>query len=282
MIAAVPALVSTDWLAQHLDDPDLVVVDASFHLPTMNRDARAEFEATRIPGARFFDVDAIKDAHSDLPHMIPDETGFERAMEALGISDTSVVVAYDVHGLFSAARAWWLLRLFNHYEVAVLDGGLKKWLAEGRATESGPAEAPRPGRFTATIAPARVRKLPQMRDISIDKTMQILDARPPGRFAGSEPEPRPGLPSGHIPGSINLPFQALTRDDGTVKSPGALARLFAEAGVDLDRPVVTTCGSGISACNLTFALHLLGHEDAAVYDGSWAEWGADPTTRKAP
>lgn len=279
---AAPALVSTDWLARNLDDPAVVVVDASFHLPAMNRNARAEFENARIPGARFFDVDAIKDPRSDLPHMIPDEIGFERAMERLGICDTSLVVAYDVHGLFSAARAWWLLRLFNHFDAAVLDGGLRKWRAEDRPLESGPPDAPPAGRFTATFAPARVRNLSQVRKASLDNETQILDARSPGRFAGTDPEPRPGLPSGHIPGSINLPFQAVTRADGTVKPKGELAQAFATAGVDLDRPIVTTCGSGISACNLTFALHLLGHEDAAVYDGSWAEWGADPHTRKAP
>jgi thiosulfate/3-mercaptopyruvate sulfurtransferase len=265
-------LVSTDWLASRLRDPRVRVVDGSWHMPQLKRDPRAEFTAAHIPGAVFFDIDAIADTTSPLPHMLPAAEAFGEAVGALGIGDGDHVVVYDTRGVASAARVWWTFRVFGHDEVAVLDGGLPKWRAEGRPVESGPAR-PTPRRFTARLRPDLVRDLGRMRANLETRREQVVDARSHGRFVGTEPEPRPGLRGGHIPGSLSLPYERLYRDDGTLLSAPDLRAAFEKAGVDLQRPVVTTCGSGVSAAVLALGLHVLGRGDVAVYDGSWTEWG---------
>ena len=270
--------VSTAWLGAHLADPDLRVVDGSWHLPSLKRDARREFAEAHIPGAVFFDIDAIADTSVSLPHMLPSPETFGAAVGRLGIGDGDRIVAYDTKGgVLSAARVWWTFRVFGHEQVAVLDGGIRKWRAEGRPLESG-TPAPPPRRFTARPVPALVRGLPEMRDNLASRHEQVLDARSRGRFAGTEPEPRPGLRGGHIPGSLNLPYEELYAPDGTLLPPAALRELFRRAGLDLDRPVVTSCGSGVTAAVLALGLSLLGRRDVAVYDGSWSEWGGRPDT----
>jgi thiosulfate/3-mercaptopyruvate sulfurtransferase len=268
-------LVSTDWLAQHLAAPDLRLLDASWHMPDSGRDARAEFEAEHIPGARFFDIDEISDTQSQLPHMAPPVEKFVSRMRALGIGDGHRVVVYDSHGLFSAARVWWLFRLFGKTDVAVLDGGLKKWKAEGRPVEEGrPILSER--HFTARRNAALVRDVTQMAAIAKLGEAQIVDARSPSRFRGDEPEPRPGLRAGHIPGAANVHYATLLNEDGTMKAPAELRAVFEAAGVDVTRPVVTTCGSGVTAAILNLALERVGNSRNALYDGSWAEWGGYP------
>jgi len=268
-------LVSTDWLADRIGD--VVVVDATYHLPTAKRDPRAEFAQAHIPTAAFFDIDGISDPASDLPHMLPSPADFARAVAALGIGDDTVVVAYDSHGLMSAARAWWMLRAFGHDQVAVLDGGLPKWQREGRPLESG-EPAPRTASFTPRFRPELVRSRQQLLANLASKAEQVLDARAAGRFAGTEPEPRAGLRAGHIPGSRNLPFtQLLDPATKTVLPPDALRARLAAAGIDPARPIVTTCGSGVTACVLALGLARIGAPDAAVYDGSWSEWGQGDT-----
>jgi thiosulfate/3-mercaptopyruvate sulfurtransferase len=268
-------LVSTDWLAQHLAAPDLRLLDASWHMPDSGRDARAEFEAEHIPGARFFDIDEISDTQSQLPHMAPPVEKFVSRMRALGIGDGHRVVVYDSHGLFSAARVWWLFRLFGKTDVAVLDGGLKKWKAEGRPVEEGrPILSER--HFTARRNAALVRDVTQMAAIAKLGEAQIVDARSPSRFRGDEPEPRPGLRAGHIPGAANVHYATLLNEDGTMKAPAELRAVFDAAGVDVTRPVVTTCGSGVTAAILNLALERVGNSRNALYDGSWAEWGGYP------
>src|SRR5690242_6524535 len=264
-------LVSTDWLAKHLGDGDLRVLDGSWHMPQLQRDPRAEFAQAHIPGAAFFDIDAIADRATDLPHMLPEAKAFAAAVGALGVGAGDRVVVYDVRGVVSAARVWWTFRVFGHDAVAVLDGGLRKWRAEGHRVESGPS-APVPREFRATFHPELVRDLAAMRANLAAPGAQVLDARSAGRFAGTEPEPRAGLRGGHIPGSLNLPYDTLYRDDGTLKPVTALRAALQAAGVDLERPVVTTCGSGVTASVLALALYLAGRRDVAVYDGSWSEW----------
>ena len=271
------ALVSTDWLAAHLSDPDLRVVDGSWHMPQLKRDPRAEFTQAHIPGAVFFDIDAIADHATSLPHMLPDAATFARAVGALGIGSGDRVVVYDVSGVSSAARVWWTFRAFGHDAVAVLDGGLRKWRAEGRPVESG-TPAPAARAFKATPRPELVRDLDAVRANIASRAAQVLDARSAGRFAGTEPEPRAGLRGGHIPGSLNLPYDSLYRADGTLQSPEELRAALQGAGIDLARPVVTTCGSGVTASVLALALYLVGRRDVAVYDGSWSEWGGRPDT----
>jgi len=254
------------------------VLDASYYLPNEGRDTTAEFLAGHIPGAAFFDIDQIADADNPLPHMLPSAEQFTRRVGALGIANDHHVVVYDTAGLFSAARAWWMFRVFGHDRVSVLSGGMPKWLAEGRPTEGGDA-TPAAAEFTARFRPGMVRSVEDMRANLESGAAQVLDARGAGRFAGTEPELRPGLRSGHIPGSRNLPYPRLV--DSTTKAvldPAALGARFAAAGIDLGRPVITTCGSGVTACALALGLHLLGHEDVAVYDGSWTEWGGRDDT----
>lgn len=264
-------LVSTAWLAAHLRDPDLRILDASWYLPDMGRDAKAEYAAAHIPGARFFDIDEISDARSELPHMAPPPEKFMSRMRAMGVGDGHQVVVYDGAGLFSAARVWWLFRLMGKTDVAVLDGGFPKWRAEGREVEDLPPVV-RDRHMTVTRQNHLVKDVTQVAAAAKLGDWEIVDARSPERFAGTEPEPRPGLRAGHIPGSKNVHYRTLLNPDGTMKPPAELARVFAEAGVDPAKPVITTCGSGVTAAILSLALEVLGRRHA-LYDGSWAEWG---------
>lgn len=271
------ALVTTEWLAAHLGHPRLRVVDGSWHMPQLKRDPRAEFVQAHIPGAVFFDIDEIADKSTALPHMLPPPAQFARQVGALGIGSGDLVVVYDTRGVVSAARVWWTFRAMGHERVAVLDGGLPRWLAEGCPVESG-WPAVRPRRFAARLRRSLLRTLDQVRRAVQDGGEQILDARSRGRFHGIEPEPRPGLRGGHIPGSLNLPYDTLYREDGTLLPADELRRRYEAAGVDLRRPVATTCGSGVTASVLALGLHLLGARKVAVYDGSWTEWASRPDT----
>jgi thiosulfate/3-mercaptopyruvate sulfurtransferase len=273
-----PFLVSTDWLAQHLGAPGVAIVDASWHLPAANRDGAEEFTKAHIPGAVFFDIDAIADRSTSLPHMLPDPVAFASAMRKLGIGDGMKIVVYDSLGLFSAPRVWWTFRAFGKRDVVVLDGGLPKWIAEGRPVAEGET-IPQPRHFTARLDHALVASLDDMRAASASASAaggpQIIDARSAPRFRGDELEPRPGLRSGHIPGARNLPWGNLVTD-GRLKSQPELEAAFAAAGYDPARPVVTTCGSGVSASILALGLAVIGRDAVPVYDGSWSEWGMRP------
>ncbi|MBW4023170.1 MAG: 3-mercaptopyruvate sulfurtransferase [Proteobacteria bacterium] len=271
-------LVSTHWLAERLEDPDLVVCDCSFYLPNDPRNAAALFREARIPGARFFDIDVIRDAATDLPHMLPSADAFAEMAGALGISNRSKVVFYDQIGLFSAARGWWMMRVFGHDEAAVLDGGLPKWRAENRPLETAEPVLPSPATFRAAPNPTLVRDLAEMQATVADASALILDARPAGRFAGTAPEPRPGLRGGHMPGARNIPFNQLLAADGTMLPPDQLRARFAAEGADGARPVVTSCGTGVTGAVLTLGLAVAGLPTGTLYDGSWSEWGGRPDT----
>jgi thiosulfate/3-mercaptopyruvate sulfurtransferase len=265
-------LVSTDWLAKHLRDPDLRVLDASWYLSAQNRDAKAEYDAAHIPGARFFDIDEISDQRSPLPHMAPPSEKFVSRMRAMGVGDGHQVVVYDGAGIFSAARVWWTFRLMGKTEVAVLDGGFPKWQAEGREIEDMPPVV-RDRHMTVSRQNQLVKDVTQVAHAAKLGEAEILDARSAPRFRGEAPEPRAGLRSGHIPGSKNIPFSEVLNPDGTMKTPAALIQVFEAAGVDLKKPEITSCGSGVTAAMLSLALERIGHRNHALYDGSWAEWG---------
>ncbi len=271
-------LVTTEWLAGELGAADLVVFDATKYLPNENRDGKAEFLTAHLPGARYFDIDEVADIDTDLPHMVPTPGRFAKLMAAMGISNTTRIVFYDQKGLASAARGWWLMGLFGHDNAAVLDGGLPKWVREGRSVEAGAAAVPAPGVFKPDYRATRLRGVG---DIIANVTSQaelVVDARAAGRFTGATPEPRAGMRSGHMPGAANLPYTDLLNADGTFKPVADLRARFAAAGVDGARPVVTSCGSGVTACILTMGLRLAGLPEGAVYDGSWTEWGGRADT----
>ena len=263
-------LISTEWLVNHLSDPDVCILDCSWHLPAAKRNAKAEFEAAHIPDAQFFDLDAISDTESKLPHMLPSAEKFGREVGKLGVGNNKRIICYDSAGMFSAPRAWWMLKAFGLVNVAVLDGGLKKWLAEDRETMSGSKVIGWVGSFWARLDPSKVVTID---DIANTKA-QIIDARSPTRFRGEEPEPRAGVKPGHIPGAKNVHYASLLHNNGTLRHPNDLTSIFRKAKVNLDKPIITSCGSGVTAAILTLALTELGARDLKLYDGSWAEWGA--------
>lgn len=268
------SLVSTEWLAQRANAPDVRVVDASWYLPAANRDPAAEFFEAHIPGAVFFDIDDISEKDTSLPHMLPSPAKFASRVRKLGLGDGNRIVVYDSAGIFSAARVWWMFRAMGHRDVAVLDGGLPKWIAEGRPLDDMPP-VPRERHFTPRPNNMLIRNLDHMKR-NLGGPEQVVDARPAGRFHGGDPEPRPGLRGGHIPGAKNVPYTEVLNPDGTMKSPEAIRIAFRAAGIDPASPAVASCGSGVSAAILLLALAHAGAPDGALYDGSWAEWGADP------
>jgi len=271
-------LVSTDWLAEHLTDPDVQVVDATWFMPAEGKLGRASFEAGHIPGAVFFDIDEIADDATDLPHMLPTPEAFAAAAGELGLRREATIVVYDAQGLFSAPRVWWTLRVMGFPKVFVLDGGLPKWRADGHPVTDGPGAPVAADDLPSAFQSELVRNLNDVSGLLQSRAAQIVDARPAGRFRGEAPEPRAGLRSGHMPGARNVPWNGLIDTDGTMKSAADIRAAFQDAAVDLARPIVTTCGSGVSASLLALALARLGREDVAVYDGSWTEWGGRADT----
>ena len=269
-------LVSTQWLAAHLKDPDLRVLDASWYLPGSERDPFAEYQRAHIPGARFFDLDDVSDHRSDLPHMVPPVEKFMSRMRAMGVGDGHQIVVYDGSGLFSAPRVWWLFKLMGQMDIAVLDGGFPKWKAEGHPVEDFPPIL-RDRHMMVRRQNHMIKDVTQVSAASKLGESEIVDARSPGRFYGKDPEPRPGLRAGHIPGSKNVFYKDLLKADDTMKSPDEMRQVFVEAGVDLDKPVITSCGSGVTAAILSLGLTRMGKTDHSLYDGSWTEWGMFPT-----
>ncbi len=268
-------LVSTEWLEAHLSAPDVIIMDASWHLPPEGRDPKAEYLGEHIPGALFFDIDELSDTASDLPHMLPAPEKFASRMRKMGVGDGNRIVVYDTKGMFSAARAWWMFRVFGHDDVAILDGGFKKWKAESRPVDF---DEPRPRQerhFSARFQTTMVGDKEDVLKASADGSRQIVDARSAPRFAGEEKEPRPGLRSGHIPGSLNVHYAGLLNSDGTVKQADEISRTFADAGVDPKQPITTSCGSGVTAAILALGLDMIGSRDVVLYDGSWTDWGSD-------
>ncbi len=267
-------LVSTGWLASRLGAPDIVILDASWHMPATKRNPYAEFEAKHIPGAQFFDIDGTSDANTTLPHMLPEVAKFAGDVKKLGVGDGKKVICYDTAGLFSAARCWWMFKTFGHDDVAVLDGGLPKWEREGLPLERGPAAKPQESHFTPRFQASMVRSLADVARSIAAGSAQIADARSGPRFRAEEPEPRPGVRGGHMPGARNVHYATMLGPDGTLKDAASLRQTFSAAGIDPAQPVITSCGSGITAAILNLALSEIGARDHALYDGSWTEWGA--------
>lgn len=274
------SLVSTEWLANEMGASDLRIVDATKHLPEAGRDARAEYAEGHIPGAVFMNLDELIDEKAAVENTLPSAEKFSSRMQALGLGDGSRIVLYDDSAVKTSARAWFMLRMFGANNVAILDGGIAKWVAEGRPLASG-VETLRQRHFTPWSDTAALRSKEQVLANVGSRAEQVVDARGAPRFTGASPETRPGLASGHIPGSLNVPYTSLFNADGTFKDKAGLIEAFTSAGVDLSRPVITSCGSGVTACVVAFGMHLIGKDDVALYDGSWTEWGADPTTPKA-
>ena len=269
------SLVSTQWLADHLGELGLTIVDSSWHMPASGRSGRQEYLQAHIPGARFLDIDEISDRSNPAPHMLPSAEDFASAMEKIGVSSDDRIVVYDNSPIRTAARGWFMFRHFGAREVAILDGGFQKWRSEGRPVESG-EPAPREARFNAAERDDVIAKQQILGGIDLP----ILDARGPARFEGTEADPRPGVAAGHIPGARNLPFSAFYKEDGTFRSPEEIRKIFEDRGADFAQPFVASCGSGVTASSILFAAHLLGNDESRLYDGSWSEWGADPATPK--
>ncbi|MTI09814.1 3-mercaptopyruvate sulfurtransferase [Curvivirga aplysinae] len=275
------ALVEADWLEAHIDNPKITILDASWHMPNLNRDAKAEYKEKHIPGAIFFDIDVVSDGTSDLPHMLPSSDGFARTVSKMGISNEDLIVVYDSYGLFSAARVWWMFRCFGHDKVAILNGGSLKWEAENRPMDN-KFPTRQPTNYTADFKSELVKSLSDVQVNLESMQAQVIDARARNRFHAEIPEPRPGLRGGHIPGSLNLPFAEILTEAKTIKDEASIRALFETEKLDFDKPVIASCGTGVTACVLSFALYLIGKEDAAVYDGSWTEWGGHRETPIEP
>ncbi len=271
-------LVSSDWLASNLSDPDICILDATWHMPAAKRNARVEHEISRIPGSQFFDIDGLADQASSLPHMLPSPKFFAAGVQELGVSNSKRIICYDSAGLFSAARCWWMFKVFGHDNVAVLDGGLQKWLGENRPMQSGPIQKPNAQLFTPKFRAEMVKNRDEVKAALRGNSAQVADARGAPRFQGLEIEPRPGVRSGHMPGATNVHYASLLQADGTMKSSQEIEAVFATANIDTKKPIITSCGSGVTAAILTLALTELGAKNLSLYDGSWTDWGSASDT----